>query len=57
MAASKAYKRSLAKFHDYSLNNTLLIAMQMPTATHVASFRSWRHDFNRHVRKCENRNR
>ena len=31
---------SLAKFHDYSLNNTLLICMQMPTATRVASFRS-----------------
>ena len=47
----ESWLRSLAKFHDYSLNNTLLIAMQMPTATQVASFRSWKRDFNRHVMK------
>lgn len=45
--------RSLGRFHDYSLNNTLLIAMQMPNATRVASFRSWKRDFNRYVRKGE----
>ena len=45
--------QTLAKFHDYSLNNTMLIAMQMPEATRVASYRSWRRDFNRHVRKGE----
>ncbi len=45
--------RTLAKFHDYSLNNTMLIAMQMPEATRVASYRSWQKDFNRHVRKGE----
>jgi len=45
--------RSLGRFHEYSLNNTLLIAMQMPTATRVASFRSWKRDFNRYVRKGE----
>lgn len=44
---------SLSKFHDYSLNNTLLICMQMPSATHVGSFRSWKRDLNRHVRKDE----
>lgn len=49
----ESWLRSLAKFHDYSLNNTLLIAMQMPTATQVASFRSWKRDFNRHVMKGE----
>lgn len=49
----ETWLRSLARFHDYSLNNTLLIAMQMPTATRVASFRSWKRDFNRHVRKGE----
>lgn len=31
---------TMARFHDYSLNNTLLIAMQMPGATQVASYRS-----------------
>ena len=33
--------QALAHFHHYSLNNTLLIAMQMPEATHVASIRTW----------------
>jgi len=49
----EAWLRSLGRFHDYSLNNTLLIAMQMPNATRVASFRSWKRDFNRYVRKGE----
>ncbi len=54
--SSEAWARwltTLAKFHDYSLNNTMLIAMQMPEATRVASYRSWQRDFNRHVRKGE----
>ena len=53
---SESWRRwldTLAKFHDYSLNNTMLIAMQMPEATRVASYRSWQKDFNRHVRKGE----
>lgn len=49
----ESWLKSLSRFYDYSLGNTILIAMQMPTATHVASFRSWRRDFNRHVRKGE----
>lgn len=49
----ESWLQSLSKFYDYSLGNTILIAMQMPTATHVASFRSWRRDFNRYVRKGE----
>ena len=49
----EAWLRSLGRFHSYSLNNTLLIAMQMPTATRVASFRSWKRDFSRYVRKGE----
>ena len=49
----ETWLQSLARFHDYSLNNTLLIAMQMPEATQVASFRSWKRDFNRHVRRGE----
>ena len=53
---SEAWERwldTLAKFHDYSLNNTMLIAMQMPEATRVASYRSWQRDFGRHVRRGE----
>lgn len=49
----ESWLQSLAKFYDYSLGNTILIAMQMPTATHVASFRSWKRDFNRYVKKGE----
>ena len=49
----ETWLRSLSRFYDYSLGNTILIAMQMPTATHVASFRSWKRDFNRYVRKGE----
>ena len=49
----ETWLHSLAKFYDYSLGNTILISMQMPTATHVASFRSWKRDFNRYVRKGE----
>jgi hypothetical protein len=49
----ESWLRSLSKFYDYSLGNTILIAMQMPTATHVASFRSWKRDFNRYVKRGE----
>ena len=49
----ETWLRSLSKFHDYSLGNTILIAMQMPTATRVASYRSWKRDFNRYVKKGE----
>ena len=36
----KAYLSTMAKFHNYSLNNTLLIAMQRPDATLVAGYQS-----------------
>ena len=54
--SSEAWTRwldTLAKVHSYSLNNTLLIAMQMPGATRVASYRSWQRDFGRYVKKGE----
>ena len=41
----------MAKFYHYSANNVLLIAMQMPTATHVASYTSWQKKFKRQVKK------
>ena len=40
---------TMAKFHHYSANNVLLIAMQMPNATRVASYTSWKRRFNRQV--------
>lgn len=47
------YLRTMSRFHHYSLNNTLLIAMQNPDATLVAGFNKWRDQFSRHVKKGE----
>ncbi len=44
--------RTRARFHRYSLRNTLLIAFQCPHATHVAGFRKWL-ELGRCVRKGE----
>ena len=49
----KAYLNTMSKFHNYSFNNTLLIAMQKPDATLVAGFQSWQKNFGRHVNKGE----
>ena len=43
----------MSKFHNFSFNNTLLIAMQKPDASLVAGFGKWRDDFERHVKKGE----
>lgn len=47
------YLSVMSRFHDYSLNNCLLIAMQRPDATLVAGYRAWQEKFDRHVRKGE----
>lgn len=49
----KQYLSCLSKFHNYSLNNTLLILAQKPNASLVAGYRSWQINFNRHVDKGE----
>ncbi|WP_416242239.1 YodL domain-containing protein [Clostridium fessum] len=49
----KVYLTAMSKFHNYSFNNTLLIAMQKPDASLVAGFGKWRDDFERHVKKGE----
>lgn len=36
----KEYLRVMSKFHNYSFNNTLLIAMQKPDASLIAGFNS-----------------
>ena len=43
----------MSKFHDYSVNNTILIARQKPDATFVAGFNQWKKDFGRSVNKGE----
>lgn len=47
------YLRTMSRFHNYSLNNTLLITMQRPDATLVAGFNKWRDQFSRNVKKGE----
>lgn len=49
----RSYLSTMAKFHNYSFNNTLLIAMQKPDASYVAGFQSWKNNFERHVLKGE----
>lgn len=47
------YLNTMSKFHSYSFNNTLLIAMQKPEATFVAGYHAWKDKFERHVKKGE----
>ena len=49
----KTYLSTMSKFHNYSFNNTLLIAMQKPEATLVAGYKAWQKNFERHVNKGE----
>lgn len=49
----KQYLDTLSKFHSYSLNNTILIAMQKPDATLVAGYNAWQKSFKRFVKKGE----
>ena len=49
----KQYLQVMSKFHSYSYNNILLIAMQCPGATMVAGYESWQRLFKRHVSKGE----
>ncbi len=47
----REYLRVMSKFHNYSINNTLLIAMQKPDASLVAGFSAWKNNFERNVMK------
>ena len=47
------YLKTMSKFHNYSFNNTLLIAMQRPDATLVTGYRNWQ-SMGRQVKKGEN---
>lgn len=49
----KEYLRVMSKFHNYSLNNTVLIAMQNPHATFVAGYKAWQKEYDRHVKQYE----
>ena len=45
------YLRTMSKFHNYSLNNTLLISMQ--GGSMVKGYRQWEKEFDRHVKPGE----
>ena len=49
----KTWLTTMSRFHDYSLNNTLLIAFQKPDATLVAGYTTWKNQFGRQVQKGE----
>nr|WP_300837753.1 DUF3849 domain-containing protein [uncultured Acetatifactor sp.] len=49
----RSYLSTMSKFHNYSVNNTLLIALQKPEATLVAGYQAWKKKFDRHVNKGE----
>ena len=47
------YLKAMSRFHNYSLNNTLLIVMQKPDASLIAGYGKWRDEFERHVKSGE----
>ncbi len=49
----RTYLSVMSRFHRYSVNNTMLIYMQRPTASLVAGFQKWQNQFGRHVKKGE----
>ena len=46
------YLQTQSRFHHYSFNNTVLILMQLPLATKVAGFHTWK-QLKRNVNKGE----
>lgn len=49
----KEYLNFVSKFYNYSHNNTLLIMLQNPEASFVASYTDWNKKHNRHIKKGE----
>ena len=49
----KNWLRTMSRFHSYSVNNTILIHLQKPDATLVASYLSWQRNFGRQVNRGE----
>jgi endogenous inhibitor of DNA gyrase (YacG/DUF329 family) len=48
----RLFLTTMAKFHDYSIGNQILIMLQRPDATRVAGFNAWK-DLGRWVKKGE----
>lgn len=49
----KAYLDFMGKFYNYSVNNCILIFLQMPSASLVAGYQAWKTKFQRQVKKGE----
>lgn len=49
----QSYLKMMARFHHYSVSNSILIWLQKPEATLVAGFSQWQKQFHRYVRKGE----
>lgn len=49
----KKFLETMSKFHNYSPRNVQMILMQNPDASHVASFKKWKDEFERSVNKGE----
>ncbi len=49
----RTWLTTMSRFHNYSLNNTILISMQKPEATLVAGYNTWQDQFGRQVKKGE----
>ena len=49
----REYLSIMSRFHNYSFNNTVLIAMQKPDASLIAGFNAWKNDFGRNVKRGE----
>ena len=47
------FLKTMSHFHHYSRRNIMLINLQMPGATHVASYKLWKDKLNRQVKKGE----
>ena len=52
-----SWLRTMSQFHRYSLNNTLLIAMQRPDSTMVAGYQAWQKHFGRQGTPPDRRSR
>ena len=49
----KEYLKCMSKFHNYSVNNCLLIAMQRSDASLVVGYQTWKKEHGRQVKKGE----
>ena len=47
----REYLKCMSRFHNYSVNNCLLIALQRPDASLVAGYQAWKRDHGRQVKK------